>query len=244
MNDASLEFLEEIRNSLKSFIRISRKYASSHGYYKENLKLIKLKINSFIIKSQNKSASKKIRNLLLDFYNMDKPSSEDCSQLIDSLDYKIVEIKVLNEDNLTERIYDKNSPFDFHIDIKSLFEKSKKELFVVEPFITEHLLEITLRDIDKSVKLRILTNTNNADKRGKFSKISNIFKSRQTNGYEVRESTDVHDRCFFVDSLHGWVLGQSIKDAGKKPTYLIKLQNPKKLESIYESIWGTSKKIN
>jgi hypothetical protein len=63
------------------------------------------------------------------------------------------------------------------------------------------------------------------------------------NGYEVRESVDVHDRGIFIDDAQGWVMGQSIKDAGKKPTYLIKLLEPKRLESIYQKIWNSASKI-
>ena len=70
-----------------------------------------------------------------------------------------------------------------------------------------------------------------------------MFKGQHKGTFEVKESSDVHDRGIFCDLDKGWVMGQSIKDGAKKPTYLVKLQEPKKLKGIYDQIWNTSKRI-
>jgi hypothetical protein len=62
---------------------------------------------------------------------------------------------------------------------------------------------------------------------------------------EIKKTTEIHDRVLFVDSRDAWLMGASIKDAGKKPTYLMPLSpelGAKKLE-IYNSIWNHEKHL-
>lgn len=47
----------------------------------------------------------------------------------------------------------------------------------------------------------------------------------QTN-IELRRSKELHDRLIFVDQDVAWIMGGSIKDAGKKATYLIPVATP------------------
>ena len=140
-------------------------------------------------------------------------------------------------EEIIERIYDKGSRFDFHLDLKTIFKNGKIEIFIVDSWVNEDLLEIYLKNLSFNIKIRILC----GDKpKENFVKVGNMF-NLQYKSLEVRESQDVHDRAIFCDE-HGYVLGQSIKDAAKsKPTYLIKLKEPKKLKDIYEKIWITSK---
>jgi len=97
--------------------------------------------------------------------------------------------------------------------------------------------------VDRKIKINILTNSRNSNQRGKFTNLSKIFRKEFSN-YEVRETKEIHDRGVFLDSNEGWVIGQSIKDAANtRPTYFIKLKDPKLLELIYRKIWNTSKKL-
>jgi hypothetical protein len=58
----------------------------------------------------------------------------------------------------------------------------------------------------------------------------------------VKKSKDLHDRLIFIDDQICWIFGSSIKDGGKKPTYLIPAApeiTAKKIE-IYRNIWTNS----
>jgi hypothetical protein len=44
--------------------------------------------------------------------------------------------------------------------------------------------------------------------------------------FELRSSKELHDRLVLVDGDSAWIMGGSIKDAGKKATYLIPLPSP------------------
>lgn len=248
MNNYKLiEYLKEVKEDSEKFAKIAKKYPQTNNYYKDNLKEFKFLLTGKLkrLKLLKSKATREIEINILSILSMDCPSQQNCNLLIDKINYTVQDLELSEEDDFFEEIiYDKNSPFDFHMNIKDLIGSAKKEVFIVEPFVTEHLLELTLKDINKSLKIKILTNSNNADKRGGFTKLSPLFGKQCINGYEVRESEDIHDRAIFIDNESGWVIGQSIKDAAKsKPTYLRKLKESKKLESIYQQIWNSSSKI-
>jgi hypothetical protein len=246
MNNLQLiSCLKEIKDDSEKFAKIAKKYPIVHNHYKDNLKKFKLSLTGKLkrIKLLKLSNTSEIECNILAILSISCPLKQNCDILIDKINYFIQDLELEEDSFFGERIYDKNSRFGVHVDIKNLVESAKKELFIVEPFVTDHLLELTLKDIDKNLKINILTNSNNAITRGKFTKLSPIFGKQHINGYEVRESEDIHDRVIFTDNENGWIIGQSINHAGNKPTYLIKLKDSKKLENIYKKIWNNSKKI-
>lgn len=234
--------LNEIREIVTAFKKTSIRYHSSHNYYKDNLKRIHLNMRGFLLKTQKnvEGPIKEIHNFFSIFLNIKNPTSKDCDTLIDELDLKIQDIEVYFEEDFSERIYDKGSRFDFYLDVKSILNNPKKDLFIIDSWINEDLLELYLKNLPIKLKIRILT----GDKpKGKLVKIVNMFNSQNGNSLEIRENQLVHDRGIFSDSDQGWVMGQSIKDGAKKPTYIIKLKDPTKLKEIYEKMWHTSKKL-
>lgn len=241
-NKIILDGLEGIKKDLIDFKKVSSRYRPSKTYYKDKLKKIKLKSRKFI---KTYSLRRDIEDFFSDLISRDKLDSKDCTTMADNLELFIQDLELeRRQEGFSERYYGKKSPFKFHLDIKEVIEKSNNEVFIVEPFVTDHILEITLKDLDRKRKIKILTNSRNADKRGKFSKLSKLFKKEFTN-YEVRECEEIHDRGIFIDKKEGWVLGQSIKDAANnKPTYLVRLRDSKPLELIYNEIWDSSKKIH
>ena len=234
--------LKNLKEAVLIFRRTATKYPFSHNYYKNNLKDLRFKIRGFLLKTQKikKGGVEDICNLFSIFLSVEKPSPKECDGLINELDLKIQSMEINFEEDLSERIYDQKSRFDFRIDIKEIFDKANKEIFIIDSWINEDLLEIYLKNIKRKIKIRVLSGEN---PKGKIVKLINDFNN-QYNSLQIRESSKIHDRGVFTDNCEGWVMGQSIKDAAKeKPTYLIKLQNPKQLETIYKKIWNLSKKV-
>lgn len=243
-----IKSLNEIKKQIGIFKQIARKYPLSHKYYKERLKSLKLKIREFLLRLQKLYGKLKIPEeicaLLNSFLALEKPTNKNCDEIIDNLDLKFQEWKLSIEettDSFEERIYDKNSRFDFRINIKEIFSKADTELFIIDSWIDEDLLETYLKDIKRDLKIKVLSGKN---PKGKISKLINDYNNQHNNCLEVRESSEIHDRGIFINNQEGWVMGQSIKDGAKnKPTYLIKLKDAKKLESIYQRIWNSATKI-
>ena len=80
------------------------------------------------------------------------------------------------------------------------------------------MLDLYLEKIPIGLKIKILTNK----PQDNFVTVAQKFKIKPKVDFEVRKNKDCHDRLFFVDNAC-WIIGQSIKDAGKKPTYLVKI---------------------
>jgi hypothetical protein len=60
--------------------------------------------------------------------------------------------------------------------------------------------------------------------------------------FEVRKSSDCHDRLFFIDN-ECWIIGQSVKDAGKKPTYLIKIEGYDLFRKVFDDLWNSASRL-
>jgi|GEM_PF-6876836 len=242
----------EVLTQIESIGKKLTKYKGNSNYKKSfNLKINLLDKKYILLeralsKQSNKELTKLFKKIKGDVETITSyKNPESAIEEIEFIKNKIwnkIEIQLDSEDNtLEERIYDENSPFDFHNDIRDIINLAENEVFIVEPYIDEDLLEITLRGIKNSINIRILSNLHNP--KGKFVKISNKFISQHKGSFDVRETDRVHDRGIFIDKAMGWVIGQSLKQGGKKPTYIVKLRDSKKLESVYDKIFFNSTKV-
>lgn len=147
--------------------------------------------------------------------------------------------KEVSVEDETEFIFDRESRYDFYTEIKRLISIAKREIMIIDSYINEDIFELYMTKVNPGVDIKILTNP--ATPKGSFKKVAHTFKS-QHSSFQVRESLDCHDRILFIDS-DAWIFGQSIKSAGNKPTYLIKIKKSKKLRNIFNRVWDNSKKI-
>jgi len=240
---SELEPKLEIIFKRKSYKFYQRKFSNAI----REMRILKLRLEKEVQSIKDSDLDYSIKNIisLLEKLIEQTPLiKEEVLELIDELHIKLQEINLFLEDmdEDLESIYDLGSHFDFYLDIKEIINQATQNVFIIDSWIDGDLLEVYLKKVNPLLNMRILTNSNNG--KGNFLKIGNIFKSQYKN-FETRESPNIHDRAIFCDDGDkGWVMGQSIKDAAKnKPTYLIKLKNPRKLNNIYDKIWNISKKI-
>jgi len=134
-----------------------------------------------------------------------------------------------------EKVYEKGQIYDFYRDIREITQTVKNEVFLVDAYVDEEALNLYLDKIPLGIKIRILTNK----PQGNFLTVAQKFKAKPNVKFEVRQSNDCHDRLFFVDNTC-WVMGQSVKDAAKKPTYLVKIESHDLFRNVFENLWNTS----
>ena len=134
-----------------------------------------------------------------------------------------------------EKVYPKGYVYEFYRDVREITKNAKNEVFVIDAYANEEMLDLYLEKIPKAVKIRILTNK----PKGKFITVAQKFKMQPDVDFEVRQSKDCHDRLIFVDQ-NCWVMGQSIKDAGKKPTYLIRIESYDLFRKVFDDLWNKS----
>jgi hypothetical protein len=135
-----------------------------------------------------------------------------------------------------ERIYPKGSSYDFYYDVAQITNKASSEIFLVDSYPNEDVINLYLAKVNPSIPMRILLKSPKEN----FIQVATKFKDSRK--LEVRKSEDCHDRLFFVDSAC-YVMGQSVKDAGKKPTYLIQVGSYDALKSIYQNVWDKAARV-
>ena len=130
--------------------------------------------------------------------------------------------------------YGAGDDYQFYKDLKTIIETATNSLFIIDNYLDVKLFDLYMERAAPGVDIRILTDQLRAAVQtvaGKFSK-----RGR----FELRTSGGAHDRHVFLDN-RGWVIGQSIKDAAqRKPTYIVELNDPAALMSIYNHIWSSA----
>jgi hypothetical protein len=136
------------------------------------------------------------------------------------------------------QVYDKGQMYEFYKDIKQISSNASTEVFLVDSYVDEEVLDLYIANLPRIISVRILTNK----PQGNFLAVAKKFKLKPNAKFEVRQNSDCHDRLLFVDDVC-WVMGQSIKDAAKKPTYLIRIDAYEGFKRVFEDLWAVSKII-
>jgi len=131
-----------------------------------------------------------------------------------------------------EKAYPKGHAYAFYKDIRDITKNAKNEIFVIDAYVDEELLNLYLEKIPIGVKIRILTKK----PQGNFVTVAQKFKIKPKVDFEVRRSNDCHDRLFFIDDKC-WVMGQSVRHAGRKPTYLVKIEGYNLFRKVFDDLW-------
>jgi hypothetical protein len=137
-----------------------------------------------------------------------------------------------------EKVYAKGQVYDFYTDIRDITQAAKNEVLVIDAYANEEVIDLYLEKLPMAIKMRILTK----EPKDNFMTIAQKFKQKPGVRFEARQSQDVHDRLFFIDNTC-WVAGQSIKDAGKKPTYLVRLESHDVVRRVFEDVWTNAKPL-
>lgn len=148
-----------------------------------------------------------------------------------------LELELEGRDEIGQ-VYEKGKEFDFFTDLKGITSKAQREVFIVDTYFDASAFLAYFSAADNDLSVRILCGKPAAD----LSMCISKYESQTNAKVEVRKTREAHDRLIFIDSNDCWIVGASIKDAGKKPTYLIPFvpQLTEKKLSIYEKIWSES----
>jgi len=128
-----------------------------------------------------------------------------------------LEIEVRRAEPLPEQIYCDGQQFDAYVFFCNLIRKAKHRVFLIDNYVNDAVLTM-LDKRGKGVAARIYT--------GKYSKQFQLDLARHNAQYpniEVVNHPMAHDRFLIVDDVV-WMVGASLKDAGKKKFAVIKTQ--------------------
>ncbi len=139
------------------------------------------------------------------------------------------------------QVYGPQRQYDFLRDLKEILLGADAEVFIVDPYFDGEAFETYLGPLGNSCSTRVLCSKHSNDVAGHVK----AFASQHGVTPELRKRNDLHDRLVIIDHTDCWVVGGSLKDGGKKPTYLVPLQPsiaPAKIE-IYEGLWQGARPV-
>jgi len=134
-----------------------------------------------------------------------------------------------------EKVYEK-TPYDAYKGIQNIIISARKELDIIDPFVDDSIFELYLYDVHPNVNIKLITR----NMYGKFKEVAKRFKIQKPN-FEIKTSNEVHDRYLIVDD-RVWVIGQSLKDAGMKPLYIVELHDKYTVLDLFKKLWNRAKK--
>ena len=119
--------------------------------------------------------------------------------------------------------------------MKSIIGNAENELLIIDPYFNGEAFDAYLSEVDATINIRILADRYSKDIKAYVDKHMEQYGS----SIELKRSKELHDRIVFIDNGVSWIMGGSIKDAGKKATYLIPLATPitEAKYAIYSEIW-------
>ncbi len=158
-------------------------------------------------------------------------------QLSDAIEAIKLELEL---DGRTEigSVYHLGDVYKFFADLKDIIKSAQSRITIIDPYFDGSAFNDYLGAVSNNVAVKILASKYIDEVKNYAEK----HKSQFGSDIELRKSKELHDRIIIIDSNECWIVGGSIKDAGKKATYLIPL-SPSLAEQkvlIYNDIWNNS----
>lgn len=155
-------------------------------------------------------------------------------QILDAIEDLKLELELDGRSEIGSA-YAPGEVYRFFADLKNIVAQAQSRLMVIDPYFDGASFDAYLAPVPSSVKVMVLLDRNAKD----VALYADKHRQQHNGDVELRSSKELHDRVVFVDGNIGWIMGGSIKDAGKKPTYLIPLASPIAASkmAIYSEIW-------
>ena len=166
-----------------------------------------------------------------------KPSIDQVCQLVlRTIEELQLELELDGRENIGQ-VYNAGEVFNLYADLKQIIGNAERSVFVVDAYFSADAFSGYFADIDPNVPVRILA--------GKYSDglqtAIRLHESQFHSSFELKRSKEMHDRVVIIDDKNPWIIGASIKDAGKKPTYILPVPPylaEKKIQA-YQDIWDS-----
>lgn len=133
---------------------------------------------------------------------------------------------------LSAQVVEEGGEFRFYQYISNHAESVTDEIFIVDPYVDKEAIRLYLADTSADVKKRILTD----DPEGNFDDVAEKFVNQTEHRIEVRSTPKCHDRLIFIDD-RCFLVGISIKDAGRNPNYVVDFESVEHFRKPWEELW-------
>ncbi len=137
--------------------------------------------------------------------------------------------------------FEPGDTYKFFSALKKIVEDAEEAVWIIDPYFDGEAFDNYLSGASASLNIRILAD--------RYSKDVSVYVRKHAEQFssviELASSKELHDRVIIIDERDVWIMGASIKDAGKKATYLIPLHGDISSDKIdtYQQIWSRAKRI-
>lgn len=145
-----------------------------------------------------------------------------------------------------EAFFKKGEAHDAYVHIRTIVQSATSNIIVIDPFIDDSIY-VLLKTLDvRSIRIRVLARERNLPK--DFSLEGEKFFEQHTNlsSFEDRATEDIHDRFIVIDNKRVYLLGTSVKDAGKKASAVVPIEQAQIADLILhylEDVWHSSTEL-
>lgn len=127
---------------------------------------------------------------------------------------------------------------DAFVHVRGLFKEARRQLFVIDGYADTSLFQFLL-STNGPRTCRVLTKPRNVP----HDFIAEAGHFVRQHGFEllIRTSDAFHDRQIILDGTRAFILGASIKDAGKRAFHIIPIENPSTRDEMVryaEHVWN------
>ncbi|KPQ43798.1 MAG: hypothetical protein MPEBLZ_01672 [Candidatus Methanoperedens nitroreducens] len=227
------QFLEIVnRSGISINLNLSREEKFSH---KTRIRAYIPRLNAAICEMSHPNSLHAIQLLFSNLLALFPGKLVEIQSRLQQIGWKITDGKLSAEGlEVIELFFEKGLVHKAYTDIRHILNRASSEIIIIDPYIDKTLFEM-LKDLPsgKTYDIKILTKNRTTD----FDHEKSLFCSQYPNlAIEKRTSDYFHDRFIIIDRKLIFLIGASIKDAGKKAFMIIEIEDVETRESVLKSL--------
>lgn len=191
----------------------------------------------------NSSAAISFQNAV-DSMSIDLFRPQNIAKILGTIQRAIADLE-LKAPQTQNKVFSAGDVYDFFKEMNRVISSAKQTIFIIDPFLDNTVVEHYLDARKPDVNVRLLLSSNVKEQIKVLKPAIEKYNTQYGDVIRIRKCRKIHDRVIFIDNDVCWVVGQSLKDAAIKPTYLLPLSPDvisAKLED-YENIWNEAAEI-
>lgn len=157
------------------------------------------------------------------------------SQIGDAIDDIQLELE-LNRESDIGNVYESSDLNLLFKDLNTIITNARSSIFLVDPNFNGEAFDAYLGSVSAGVNIKILSKSHTID----VKKLAEKYKRQYKSDISLSTATEIHDRLLIIDNSNCWLIGNSIPNPTKKPTYIIPLSDSIASSRIrsYEALWA------
>jgi hypothetical protein len=129
-----------------------------------------------------------------------------------------------------------------NIVLKQLFQRLQNRIFICDPYLDIHTLDLLFKNVEKHIPVRVLTK-NIADKPpGTFQRhLVELRRERFQIEIGQHSASELHDR-YIMDDHSFWLSGNSLNHLGNKESFLVSLGDDvrQSMLTLFNTRWSVA----